>query len=89
MRIELNETPKPALWSCNLKKIEFIQHLIKIFNVNKLWIARQAFEKTYFVNCHIDLYKTKTILKEKGLLGTNVYGYVDNFFDNSIVDIFH
>ena len=31
------------------------------------------------------MYKTKTILKEKGLWGTNVYGYVDN--DNSIVDI--
>ncbi len=81
----LNETPKPALWSCNLKKNRVYTTFNKDFNVNKLWIARQAFEKTYFVNCHIDLYKTKTILKEKGLWGTNVYGYVDN--DNSIVDI--
>ena len=41
--------------------------------------------KTYFVNCHIDLYKTKHILKNKNLWGDKVYGFIDN--DNSVVDI--
>jgi len=81
----LNETPKPAMWSCSLEKNRVYTTFNNDFNVNKLWIARQAFDKTYFVNCHIDLYKTKTILKEKGLWGTKVYGFIDN--DNSIVDI--
>jgi hypothetical protein len=55
----LNETPKPALWSCMVKKNRVYTTFNDDYDVTKLWLARQAFEKTYFVNCHIDLYKTK------------------------------
>ncbi|MDB9751284.1 hypothetical protein OAA85_01730 [Candidatus Pelagibacter ubique] len=81
----LNETPKPAMWSCMTKKNRVFTVFNRDFDVTKLWLARQVFEKTYFVNCHIDLYKTKHILKNKNLWGNKVYGYIDN--DNSVVDI--
>ena len=81
----LNEMSKPAFWSCMVKKNKICSAINGDFDTSKYWIARQAFEKTYFVNCHIDLYKTRHILKNKNLWGNKVYGHIDN--DNSVVDI--
>jgi|TARA_B110000483_G_scaffold232884_1_gene301021 CMP-N-acetylneuraminic acid synthetase len=82
----LNESSKPAFWSSMVNKNNRVYTAFNNdFDVNKLWLTRQSFEKTYFINCHIDIYKTKNILRSKSLWGNKVYGYIDN--DYSIVDI--
>lgn len=81
----LNETPKPVFWSCGVNKSRVYTIFNKNFDVNKLWLTRQTFKKSYWINCHIDLYKTKDILNNKSLWGKKVYGYIDN--DHSVVDI--
>jgi N-acylneuraminate cytidylyltransferase/CMP-N,N'-diacetyllegionaminic acid synthase len=81
----LNEMPKPAFWSCMVKKNRICSAFSGSFNVKKYWLARQVFEKTYFVNCSIDIYKTKNILKSKSLWGNKVFGFIEN--DYSVVDI--
>jgi CMP-N-acetylneuraminic acid synthetase len=81
----LNETPKPVFWSCGVNKNRVYTIFNKNFDVNKLWLTRQTFKKSYWINCHIDLYKTKNILNNKSLWGKKVYGYIDN--DHSVVDI--
>jgi CMP-N-acetylneuraminic acid synthetase len=81
----LNETSKPTYWSCGVKNNQVYTAFNSDYDVNKLWLARQTFKKTYFINCHIDLYKTHHIIKNKNLWGKKVYGYIDN--DSTIVDI--
>lgn len=80
----IREMPNPAFRSFILKNEKIRSVFKNDFNMDKYWVPRQLFPKTYFGSCTIDIYKTKHILKNKSLFGKSVYGYVDK---NITVDI--
>lgn len=73
----IKEMPNPAFRSCILKNNKLMSILKKDYDMDKYWIPRQLFPKTYFPSCSIDIYKTDIILKTKTLWGKKIYGFLD------------
>ena len=73
----ISEMANPTFRSCILKNNRICSVIKNDFNMEKYWVPRQLFKKTYFPSCTIDIYKTKDILKNKSLWGNKIYGYVD------------
>tara|TARA_B100001057_G_scaffold492224_1_gene584144 strand:- start:704 stop:1411 length:708 start_codon:yes stop_codon:yes gene_type:complete len=80
----ITEMENPTFRSCMLYNKRVGSVMKKDFNMEKYWIPRQFFPKTYFPSCTIDIYKTKNILKNKSLWGNRIYGYVEK---DLVVDI--
>jgi len=80
----VSEMSNPSFRSFILKKNRIRSLMKNDFDMDKYWVPRQFFPKTYFGSCTIDIYKTKNILKNKSLFGNKIYGYIDK---NISVDI--
>ena len=63
---------------CAINKIDY--------SLDKYNLPKEMFEKTYFPNGYIDIFKTKNILKNY-MHGNKVYPFVVNEFNSDIDDL--
>ena len=71
----VTEMSDPSYRTCRIVDGKICSILRKDFDMQKYWRPRQNFEKTYFGNCIIDIYKTENILKGS-LWGNKIFPYI-------------
>jgi CMP-N,N'-diacetyllegionaminic acid synthase len=71
----VTEMSDPAYRNFRIVDGKICSILRKDFDMQKYWKPRQSFEKTYFGNCIIDIYKTENILKGH-LVGNKIFPHI-------------
>lgn len=71
----VTEMSDPAYRNFRIIDGKICSILRKDFDMEKYWRPRQCFEKTYFGNCIIDIYKTENILNGS-LVGNKIFPYI-------------
>jgi CMP-N,N'-diacetyllegionaminic acid synthase len=71
----VTEMSDPAYRNFRIVDGKICSILRKDFDMQKYWKPRQSFEKTYFGNCIIDIYKTENILKGY-LFGNKIFPHI-------------